>query len=72
LFFVSAYLYLFFINLVLERFIAIAYLLTVQGFKVLCANPFYISVNKRLTVVVDLGFLCSNLALSAEAGQKRL
>jgi hypothetical protein len=72
LFFAFAYLYLFFADPVLKRFVAAAYLLAVQGFKVLYTDPPYISVNKQLAVAVDLGSLRSNLALLAKAGQKRL
>jgi hypothetical protein len=68
----SAHLYLSSTDPVLKRFVATAHLLAVQGFKVLCADPPYIPVNKRPAVTVDLGFPRSNLASLAKTGQKRL
>jgi hypothetical protein len=68
LFSVFAYLYLFSADPVLERFVAVAHSLAVQGFKVLCADPSHIPVSKRPAVAVDLGFPRLNLALSAKTG----
>jgi hypothetical protein len=68
----SAHLYLSSADPVLERFVAATYSLAVQGFEVLCADPPYVPVSERPAVAVDLGSPRSNLASSAEAGQRRL